>query len=128
MKPLQQLLETAPLIVISRPLGPPVSNFQQRKRNNDERYSSPVYTHHQGYKICLCVYGNGLDRGKGTHVSVYVFWKVWWFFVNGRFVGVISYQLMDQINGEDHNTYTLSYDDKVPNASCDRERERERDQ
>ncbi len=41
-------------------------------------------------------------------------------------MGVISYQLMDQINGEDHNTYTLSYDDKVPNVSCDRERERER--
>ncbi len=23
------------------------------------------------------MYGNGLDRGKGTHVSVYVFYKSW---------------------------------------------------
>ncbi len=126
LEPLQQLLETAPPIVISRPLGPPVftmTNFQLRKR-----YFPPVYTHHQGYKICLHVYGNGSGRGKGTHVSVFVYFMRGEFdnFLKWPFRGMISYQLMDQVNDEDHYTHTLSYDDKVPNTSCDRVTEGER--
>ena len=131
LEPLQQLLETVPPIVNSRPLGPPVftmTNFQQRKGNNDDRYSPPVYTHHQGYKICLRINANGLDTGKGTHVSVYVY------FMRGRFDnslkwpfrGMISIQLLNQVNEERHKTHTLAYDDKTPNKCCDRVTEGER--
>ena len=70
LAPLQQMLT-----VNSRPRGAPVltmTDFQQHKRDDDHWYSPPVYTHHQGYKICLCVYANGYGTGKGTHVSVYV--------------------------------------------------------
>ena len=59
----------------SIPLGPPVltmNDFKQHKKDGDIWYSPPVYTHHQGYKICLKVYANGSGFGEGTHVSVYV--------------------------------------------------------
>ncbi len=57
LAPLQQML-----IVNSKSLGAPVltmTNFQQHKRDDDIWYSPPVYTHHQGYKICLSVDANG---------------------------------------------------------------------
>ncbi len=66
MEPLQQLLKTAPPIVNSRPPGAPVlimTDYQQHKRDDDRWYSPPVYIHHQGYKICLCVYANGNSTG-----------------------------------------------------------------
>ena len=102
----------------TRPFGPPVltmTNFQQQKRDDNTWYSPPVYTHHQGYKICLGVYANGNGTAKGTHVSVYMT------FMRGEFDdslkwpfrGVISYQLLDQVNGENHKTKTTTYDDKV---------------
>ena len=134
LEPMQQLLKTAPLIVNSRPLGPlepPVltmTNFQQHKRDDDQWYSPPVYTHHQGYKICLRVDANGCNTGKGTHVSVYV-----WFMrgefddsLKWLFRGAISYQLLDQVDGKDHKTYTITYDDKTPNEYCTRVTEGER--
>ncbi|XP_064385185.1 TNF receptor-associated factor 4-like [Halichondria panicea] len=134
LEPMQQLLKTAPLIVNSRPLGPlepPVltmTNFQQHKRDDNKWYSPPVYTHHQGYKICLSVYANGTGTGKGTHVSVFVY------FMRGEFDdslkwpfrGVISYQLLDQVDGKDHKTDTNIYDDKKPDKYCTRVTEGER--
>ncbi len=117
LAPLQYMLT-----VNSEPLGPPVltmTNFQQRKRDDDHWYSPPVYTHHQGYKICLRVEANGFSRGKGTHISVYVH------FMRGEFDnslkwpfrGVISYQILDQVNGKDHTKHTIPYDDETPNTS-----------
>ncbi len=122
MQQLQQLLKTAPPIVNSRPLGPPVltmTNFQQHKRDGNEWFSPPVYTHHQGYKICFKVDANGYSTGKGTHVSVSVY------FMRGEFDdslkwpfrGVISWQLLDQVNG---STHTTPYCGKTPNIHCNR--------
>ncbi len=128
LEPVQQLLKTAPPIVNSRPLGPlepPVltmTNFQQHKRDDDQWFSPPVYTHHQGYKICLGMDANGWGTGKGTYVSVHVY------FMRGEFDnslkwpfrGVISYQLLNQVDGNDHETHTLVYDDKTPNKYCNK--------
>ncbi len=36
------------------------------------------------------------------------------------FRGSISYQLLDQANGTDHNTYTVSYDETVWDNFCGR--------
>ena len=115
LAPLQQML-----IVNYKSFGPPVltmTDYQQHKRDDDQWYSPPVYTHHQGYKICLRVDANGFSRGKGTHISVYVH------FMRGEFDnslkwpfrGVILYQLLGQVNGEDHKTYKLPYDDDTIN-------------
>ncbi len=134
LEPVQQLLKTAPPIVNSRPLGPlepPVltmTNFQQHNRDKDRWYSPPVYTHHQGYKICLSVNANGWGTGKETHISVGVY------FMRGEFdnslkwpfCGVISCQLLDQVDGKDHKTDTNTYDDNTPNGCCNRVTEGER--
>ncbi len=128
LEPLQQMLKTAPPIVNSRPLGAPVltmTNYQQHKRDDDRWFSPPVYTHHQGYKICLNVFADGASTSKGN-VSVYCT------FMRGEFDdslkwpfrGAISYQLLDQVNGENHKTRTIFYDDKVPNNYCARVTER----
>ena len=130
LEPMKQLLKTAPPIVNSRPLGVPVltmTNFQQHNRDKDQWYSPPVYTHHQGYKICLSVNANGWVTGK-EHVSVFVH------FMRGEFDnslkwpfrGVISCQLLDQVDGKDHKTDTNTYDDKTPNKCCTRVTEGER--
>ena len=105
-----------------------MTDFKQYKANNTYWWSPPVYTHHQGYKICLRVDANGWSIGKGTHVSVHVC------FMRGEFDdslkwpfrGVISFHLLDQVNGKDHKTNTLTYDDKTPNTSCTRVTEGER--
>ncbi len=124
-----KIAELAPvqpmLTVNSRPLGAPVltmTNFQQHKRDDDIWNSPPVYTYHQGYKICLEVYANGRGTGEGTHVSVSMH------FMRGEFDdslkwpfrGVISIELLDQVNGKDNKTYTNIYDNKVPNRTCAR--------
>ena len=43
----------------------------EKKEKNEVWFSDPFYSHFGGYKMCLCVYANGLSGGKGTHVSVY---------------------------------------------------------
>ena len=35
-------------------------------------WSSPFYTHPQGYKMCLKVFPNGNRSGENTHISVYI--------------------------------------------------------
>ena len=56
---------------------PPVNiimaDFEKHRRSNGQWFSAPFYTHLGGYMMCLCIYANGNSRGKGTHVSVYVF-------------------------------------------------------
>ena len=126
LAPLQQMI-----IVNSKFLASPVlfmSNFQQHKRDGDIWYTPPVYTHHQGYKICLRVNANGHNTDNGTHVSVHVC------FMRGEFddslkwpfCGLISIQLLDQVDREDHKTTIYIYDDKTPIKSCNRVTEGER--
>ena len=56
-----------------------MTNFEQHKRGGDMWYSPPVYTHHEGYKICLGVSANGERSGKGNHIKVAVY------FMRGEF-------------------------------------------
>ena len=55
---------------------PPVtfslSNFHERKDNNETWYSPCFYSHSCGYKMQLQVYPNGDGIARGTHVSVKV--------------------------------------------------------
>ncbi len=115
LAPLQQMLT-----VNSEPLGAPVlvmTDFQQHKRDGDDWHTPPVYTHHQGYKICLNVYAKNQGTGNRKYISVFVH------FMRGEFDnslkwpfrGAISIQLLDQVNGKDHRKGTIAYDDKTPN-------------
>ncbi len=113
---LELQVNTAPRIVNSRPLGPPIikmTNYQQHKLEDGLWYSPPLYTHPRGYKICLRVNANGGGSGKGTHISVYICFMKGEFddTLKWPFHGSISYQLLDQANGTDHTTVTIIYDE-----------------
>ncbi len=96
-----------------------MTDFEQHRAHNAYWYSLPVYTQ-QGYKICLTVDANGWGPGKGTHVSVFVYFKTGEFdnSLKWPFRGVISVQLLDQVNGEDHKTHTFTCDDETPDEYC----------
>ena len=49
-----------------------LTKFSKRKALNNVFYSTPFYTHQEGYKLRLAVYANGHGSGAGTHISVYV--------------------------------------------------------
>ncbi len=105
-----------------------MTDYEQYKANKTKWYSPPVYTHHQGYKICLSVYANGWNSGEVTVVAVGVH------FMRGEFDdslkwpfrGTISWKLLNQVNGKDHKTHTLAYDVTVPDVYCTRVTEGER--
>ncbi|XP_064385383.1 TNF receptor-associated factor 4-like [Halichondria panicea] len=98
-----------------------MEKFEQHKRGKIWWYSPPVYTHPQGYKICLGVVANGHEESRGTHVSVFVFFMKGEYddFLPWPFRGSILIQLVDQ-NGQAKNTYTCMYDDTVALKYCNR--------
>ena len=49
-----------------------ITDFLKLKESNTEWVSPPFYTHPHGYKVCMVVYPNGIEYGKGSHVSVFV--------------------------------------------------------
>ena len=107
------------------PQAPPVltmTNFQQHKSNGDVWYFPPVYTDHQGYKICLRVDANGYGSCKGTHVSVYICLMRGEFddHLKWPFRCVITSRLLDQIKGEDHVTKEVTFNDSTPDMHCNR--------
>ena len=98
-----------------------MTRFSIHKNERDRWTSNPLYTHHQGYKICLRVIANGTSFGKGTHVSAFIH------FMKGKyddtlkwpFRGVIKFRLMDQL-GDDHKLGLVTYDDNVADNVCTR--------
>ena len=49
-----------------------ITDFLKMKESNTEWVSPPFYTHPHGYNMCLVVYPNGIEYGRGSHVSVFV--------------------------------------------------------
>ena len=49
-----------------------LTEFSKRRQFDNKCYSTPFYTHQNGYKMCLAVDSKGYGSGKGTHVSVFV--------------------------------------------------------
>ena len=95
-----------------------MNNFQQHKQDSGQWYSPPVYTHHQGYRVDA----NGHGTGRGTHVSVYLYFMKGEFddSLKWPFRGVIVFRVLDQVKGEDHETYPISYNDEMENKYCRR--------
>ena len=97
------------------PVGPYVltmNNFNRYKESDKIWYSPPVYTHQNGYKICLAVHANGHEQYIGTHVTVCVR------FMKGKyddklhwpFHGKIYFRLIDQQNQIEHKSDFTNYD------------------
>ena len=49
-----------------------MTDFEQHKKDCEDWFSPPFYSHTGGYKMCLRVIAKGRGRGEGTHVSVSV--------------------------------------------------------
>ena len=45
--------------------------YANLKKQSEQWYSPPFYTHGGGYRMCLCIYAAGDDGGIGSHMSVY---------------------------------------------------------
>jgi len=50
-----------------------MSEFERKRKNNDDWYSHTFFTHDKGYKLKLNVVPAGWGDCKGTHVSVYLY-------------------------------------------------------
>ena len=87
------------------------------KRKNEERawYSPPFYSEPGGYKLCLRIDSNGVQDGKDSHLSV------WVYVMKGRFddslmwpfSGKVTVQLLNWLADRDHIQNTVSFDDEV---------------
>ena len=105
-----------------------MEGFLEKKENDEEWYSDPVYSHFGGYKMCLKVYANGDDDGEGTHVSVYIHLmrgdndnNLKW-----PFTGTIKVSLLNQLeDGQHHTEEPWSPDDDVPEDTSGRVTESE---
>ena len=112
--------------VVGPTFGPPfdtvMTDFEKHKKAGDEWFSPPFYSHIGGYKMCLEVDANGLNNGKGTHISVYLY------LMSGEhddqlkwpFRGDVTIQLLNQRKDEGHWEMTLSIDDEVDDAYTSR--------
>ena len=99
-----------------------MTDFKQHKKDKGDCYLPSIYTHYQGYKICLRVVAYGQLAGKGTHISVFVHFMRGEFddFLQWPFRGTISLRLLDQLSGVHHKVYTSIYDDSRQMDVCNR--------
>lgn len=49
-----------------------MDDFSYYSTHREPWYSPPFYSEPLGYKLCLCVYANGICSGQSTHLSVYI--------------------------------------------------------
>ncbi|XP_065887991.1 TNF receptor-associated factor 4-like [Dysidea avara] len=113
------------------PLSPVVFEFNnysaklkeaKTKHNNMRYFLTPFYTHAGGYKMQLCIYPNGTLDGKGTHISVSLY------FMKGEndncltwpFAGSVKVIILNQKkdDGHFHRTWTCGYN--APDRSLGR--------
>lgn len=99
------------------PLELTMTGFDVLKINSDDWQCKPFYTHSKGYKLCLRVYPNGCSKGRGTHVSVYVYVMRGEFdeLLQWPFRGIITIQLFNQMIKDDHHTKLVHFGIGVTN-------------
>ena len=99
-----------------------MKNFDDYKTDGGHCWhSKPFYTHPQGYKMGVRVDANGWGSGKDTHVSVGVF------LMQGQFdddlkwplQGQVTVAMLNQLEDNNHTTYTIRFTDKTESEySC----------
>jgi len=103
-----------------------VTNFKQlfeaARSSEDEvaLLSQPFYTSQYGYKLRLKIYLDGRDRGKGTHLSLYLI------IMKGEYDGLldwpfdqkITFYLLDQSEERKHKVHQLSPNRSLPNVKA----------
>ena len=104
--PCRPWLQNTPTCYPRAPWIVKMEGFLEKKENDEEWYSDPVYSHFGGYKTCLNVDANGYGEGKGSHVSVYIYMmkgdnddNLKW-----PFKGTIKVSLLNQLEDGQHCT------------------------
>ena len=112
--PFCKWLQTAPTCYPRPPWVIKMEGFQEKKENDEEWNSDPVYSHFGGYKMCLQVYANGNIKVKGTRVSVFIYLmrgdnddNLKWLFK-----GTITVSLLNQLEDGQHHTKQLWLPDR----------------
>ena len=86
-----------------------LEGFEEKKRNDEEWFSDPVYSHFGGYKMCLRIDPDGDGSSKGTHVLVSVCLMKGDNDENLKFPfkGRIVVSLLNQLEDKDHHNEVL---------------------
>ena len=95
------------------PVKRTVQRVSSMRKNKQEYFSEPFYTHKGGYKMRLWVFPNGYGNEEGKYVSVFTC------LVRGEnddhlrwpLRGSITIQLLDQSDGANHMENTIRYTD-----------------
>ena len=89
-----------------------MSEYTKKKEDDIDWYSDPFYTHEEGYKMQLNVLPNGYDKGKDTHLSVYLYllkgpydYKLHW-----PLEKKFKVTLLNQSSDGEHHSVTRSVD------------------
>ena len=111
---------------IGTPLCPveiTMTDFEQHKKDKDDYYSPPFYTHPKGYKMCLWVFAGGHGDGANTHISPYLV------FMKGEydehlkwpFRGEFTIKILSQ-NGDERQDMerSLTFTTGTPDKYCSR--------
>ena len=99
-----------------------MNEFNKQKENNIVWYSDSFYTHSKGYKIRLGVYATGEGKGKGTHLSCFLF------LLKGLYDnqliwpmrGRLEIKLLNQIDESQHYSMALAYNHLTPDSCAGR--------
>ena len=105
-----------------------MTDFEQLKQSGHIWYSPSIYTHREGYRMCLRVDANGNGDGKGTHVSLYSYLMRGKFdsHLKWPFRGNITIQLLNQLKNKRHWAVTIPYTNGTSEASAARVTDGER--
>ena len=103
-------------ILYNPPFEFKLTNFTELKDAPNQWFSTPFYTHNNGYKMCMSVDCNGADEGEGTHVSVYANLMRGEFddSLTWPFCGIITVQLYNQYSDKAHIVHDIPFRKSVP--------------
>ena len=89
------------------------------ERTENEVYLPGFYTHHNGYKMCICVDPNGYGDGEGTHISIFTYLMKGLYddYLKWPFRGIITIQIVNQAGDHDHIEKTFQYNDETQDDS-----------
>lgn len=104
------------------PLQFTIHKFSQLKKNDEQWYSTPFYTHPQGYKMCLKVYPNGDGPGKSKYllVSARLMRGEFDSYLEWPFRGVVTVTLINQEEDRKHYSDILDFGDDAPESASGR--------
>ena len=90
-----------------------MTNFEEYKKDNNIWFSPHFYTHPNGYKMCLGVFANSIDKSKGTYVSVFVHLMRGQFDdqLKWPFRGNVTINMMNQEEDTNHVTWIIKLND-----------------